>query len=375
MAGAEWAYSKSIFLWDPTNGFHINPSYTWGDFFSGFRYSVPFLFILTVHEFGHYFTAMYHKIKASLPYYIPVPPIILSIGTLGAIIRIRSRVFSNIQHFDIGLAGPLSGFIVAVVILIYGFRTLPPPEYIFQIHPEYKEYGLNYADHVYTKEYLIDHKANEEDKFAIDITFGSNLLFFLLEKFVADPSRVPNAHEMMHYPILMAGFLALFFTSLNLLPIGQLDGGHVVYGLFGRKGHRIIAVSFFLLLLVYSGLGYTNIHEQKDQLWWLVPTGIIFYMVCLSGLRLPFRDTLMYALLIVAFLLVVAWMFPKIEGYSGWLIFGLLVGRVLGVHHPPSEIEQPLDPKRQVLGWICLLIFILSFSPQPIMLTEINLTP
>jgi membrane-associated protease RseP (regulator of RpoE activity) len=356
LSGAEWAYSKSIFYTD----------FTWDDFLKGMEFSVPFLLILTVHEFGHYFTAMYHKIKASLPYYIPIPPIFLSIGTLGAIIRIRDRVYSNIQHFDIGLAGPLAGFIVALFVLFYGFLTLPPAEYIYQFHPEYEQYGLNYADYVYSSTY-------QQDKSILDIQFGSNLLFSFFEKFVADPERVPNRHELMHYPVLMAGFIALFFTSLNLLPIGQLDGGHVIYGLFGRKGHRVIATVFFILLLVYSGLGYADVRADKEQLSWLVPAGILFYFLCLQGLRLPNRDTFMYALLIVVFLMGMSWYFPYVEGYSGWLFFGLIVGRLLGVHHPPSDIEEPLDIRRQILGWICLLIFILSFSPQPLILTEINL--
>lgn len=356
LSGAEWAYSKSIFYTD----------FTWNDFLKGMEFSVPFLLILTVHEFGHYFTSLHHKIRSSLPYYIPIPPILLSIGTLGAIIRIRDKVYSNIQHFDIGLAGPLAGFIVALVVLFYGFITLPPPEYIFQFHPEYEQFGLNYADHVYSAEYL-------KDKSILDIPFGSNLLFLFFHEFVADPARIPNPHELMHYPALMAGFIALFFTSLNLLPIGQLDGGHVVYGLFGKKGHRVIATAFFVLLLLYSGLGYADIRADREQLSWLVPAGILFYFLCLQGLGLPNRDTFMYALLMVLFLMGMSWFFPHVKGYSGWLFFGLIVGRLLGVHHPSSEIEQPLDAKRQVLGWICLLIFILSFSPQPLILTEINL--
>lgn len=353
LSGAEWAYSKSIFY----------TGYTWTDFVSGMQFSVPFILILAVHEFGHYFTAMYHKVRASLPYFIPIPPLFLSIGTLGAIIRIRSKVFSNIQHFDIGLAGPLAGFIVAFFILIYGFKTLPPPEYIYQFHPEYEQYGADYADKVYAPDYI-------NDKKILDIQFGSNLLFLFFEKYVADPERIPNPHELMHYPVLMAGFIALFFTSLNLLPIGQLDGGHVIFGLFGAKGHRTIATIFFVLLLLYSGLGYADIRTDHDQLSWLIPMGILFYYICLQGLGLPWRDTLMYALLIVIFLLAMAWFFPDVKGYSGWLFFGLLIGRFIGVQHPPTEIEEPLNPTRQILGWICLLIFIVCFSPQPLILTE-----
>src|SRR5262249_29617265 len=153
--------------------------------------------------------------------------ILPSIGTLGAVIRIRDHVRSNKEHFDIGLAGPLAGFIMALVVVGYGYFTLPPADHIFKFHPEYKTYGLNYAEHVYSEEYL-----KGAGKTGIDIQIGSNLLFKIFESFVPDKSRIPNSHEMMHYPVLLAGFIALLFTSMNLLPIGQLDGGHITYGLF-----------------------------------------------------------------------------------------------------------------------------------------------
>src|SRR5436190_18655164 len=100
-AGAFWCYGKTVFY-----GFALNADFTWHDFVLGMNFSIPFLLVLTVHEFGHYFTAIAHKVRTSLPYYIPVPPnpLLPTIGTFGAVIRIRERVKSNIQHFDIGLA-------------------------------------------------------------------------------------------------------------------------------------------------------------------------------------------------------------------------------------------------------------------------------
>lgn len=352
LCGAEWVYGRSILMDD----------YSWKDFLSGMEFSVPFLLILTVHEFGHYFTAMYHKVKATLPYYLPLPPgfIMPSIGTLGAVIRIKDRVRSNVQHFDIGLAGPLAGFIVALIILIYGFLTLPPADYVFSFHPEYKEFGLQYADHVYTPEYMEKHKA-------LDMQFGSNLLFELLKLLVDDPARIPNPHELMHYPLLMAGFIALFFTSMNLLPIGQLDGGHVTYGLFGYKGHKQIATAFFVLLLFYSGLGMVTPYD-KDSLMWSVPLTVGFYYVCMGALQVSTTNRIMYALILFAVQFMLAWIFPTLTGYSGWLLFGFVVSRFIGIQHPPSEIEVPLDSTRVILGWITLLIFILCFSPAPIMI-------
>lgn len=356
LAGAEWTYGKSFLALHPTFWLAPNPSFTWGDFASGLSFSIPFLLILTVHEFGHYFTAMHHKVKASLPYYIPIPPLPLSIGTMGAVIRLRSKVYSKMQNFDIGIAGPLAGFVMALIVLIYGFATLPPAEYIFQIHPEYAQYGLNYADHVYTP-----HEG------LVDVTLGKNLLFMFFEQ-VADPARLPNVHEIMHYPFLFAGFLALVFTSLNLLPIGQLDGGHVVYGLVGFKRHRIIASVFFVAFMFYAGLGLDYIHPSLplSDLQWNIPLYLLFLYFCFRGLGLQLRDTVMYTLLVFAVQFTLTFMYPKIQGYSGWLLFGFLLGRFLGITHPPSEIEEPLDEKRKILGWIAVIIFIICFTPNPI---------
>lgn len=355
LAGAEWCYGKLFISIFP---FFYNPEFTWADFILGMQFSVPFLLILTVHEFGHYFTALYHKIKSSLPYYIPVPPLLLSLGTLGAVIRLRSKVPSTRKNFDIGIAGPLAGFVMALAILYYGFATLPPAEHIFTIHPEYKQYGLDYADHVY----------NPNDTTILNISLGKNLLFTFFENVVADPERVPNVHEMMHYPFLFAGFLALVFTSLNLLPIGQLDGGHVLYGFVGFKKHRIVASVFFVAFIFYAGLGFEMIRPTNPAdtlIFWIPVYGLILYS-CFMGLALSKRDTLMYTVVVFAAQYLIMFLFPAVTGYSGWLLFGFVIGRFVGIPHPPTELEQPLDTKRKILGWIALLIFIVSFTPQPI---------
>lgn len=352
IAGAEWTYGKSVYV-----------EFGWNDFLSGLHFSVPFLLILTVHEFGHYFTAMYHKVRASLPYYIPIPPLPFSIGTMGAVIRLRSKVHSTKQNFDIGIAGPLAGFVIAILVLIYGFATLPPTEYIFQIHPEYEKFGMNYADSVYSPEHA--------QKNVIDVTIGKNLLYAFLESF-ADPSRVPNPHEIIHYPYLFAGFLALIFTSLNLMPIGQLDGGHVLYGLVGHRMHRIIASVFFVGFMFYAGLGLEYIRPSLplSELQWSIPIYILFMYLSFQGLGLPFRDTIMYTLLVFAAQYIVMVLFPTVTGYSGWLVFGFILGRFLGIRHPHSEIEEPLDNRRKILGWIAVLIFIVCLTPNPIQLME-----
>ena len=348
LAGAEWIHSKSILI----------PGYTWADFLSGMPYSVPFLFILSVHEFGHYFTAIHYRVQTSLPYYIPLPPLPLMLGTLGALIRLKSRVPSKVQTFDIGIAGPLAGFIATIGVLWYGFTTLPPPEYVYQFHPEYQKFGLDYANFVYTSDFL--------SSGGVDVIIGKNLLFVFFEKFVGESSRVPNVHEIIHYPYLFAGFLSLVFTSINLLPIGQLDGGHVLYGLLGFRRHRVAASVIFIIFLFYAGLGSVVFFGPASDPLWYTPLYIGFLYLSLLGLKKPWQDTLLYAMIIFSLQFLLVWMIPGIKGYPGWLLFAFLIGRFIGVEHPPCMIEEPLSSGRKLLGWIALAVFVISFAPAPI---------
>jgi membrane-associated protease RseP (regulator of RpoE activity) len=354
MAGAEWVYSRSIFMED----------YSMQDFYSGLAFSVPLILILTFHEFGHYFMAMYHRVKTSLPYYIPIPPIpfMFSFGTFGAVIRLRERPHTTRQTFDIGIAGPIAGFVIAIILLIYGFKTLPPADYIYQFHPEYEQYGLNYADHVYSYDSL------KEGEVVIDMKIGKSLIFMLAENLVDDPSRIPNMRELMHYPLLFAVYFALFVTSLNLLPIGQLDGGHVVYGLFGYKKHKIIASIFFAGLMFYGALGnpYVNLQMNSWDLFIGTLIGLVVIYFSFLAFGLSKTDNLVLSLLFVALQFLFMQFLPEVKGYFGWFFLGFILSRLVGIQHPPSAIEQPLDSKRIILGWASLLIFALCFSPMPI---------
>lgn len=348
LAGTEWVHGKSVFM----------DGYSWQDFVSGMPYSIPFLLILSTHEFGHYFTAIHYKVRTTLPYYIPLPPLPLMFGTLGALIRLKSRVPTKQQNFDIGIAGPLAGFVAAVAVLWYGFATLPAPEYIFQFHPQYQQFGEEYAKYVYTPQYLPEG--------TVDVILGKNLIFIFFEKFVANPERIPNVHEIIHYPFLFAGFLSLVFTSINLFPIGQLDGGHVVYGLLGFRGHRLVATVVFVGFMFYGGLGFVStdipLMEQKGT--------ILFHFFLLyfgfRGFRLPWKDTLMYAAAIFSVQYLLSIYVPFLNGYSAYLPFVALIGGFGGIAHPPSEIEDPLTEGRKILGWVALLVFIVCFTPAPI---------
>jgi membrane-associated protease RseP (regulator of RpoE activity) len=348
LAGAEWQFSRFLF-------FEENPL-TWEYFLKGFAFSLPLLGFLTVHEFGHYFTARWHKVRVSLPYYIPLwfgfiglP----TIGTGGAVIRIRDFVKSRQKYFDIGIAGPLAGFVVALAVLFYGFTHLPPPEYIFEIHPEYEEYGLDYADHVY-------------DDQSGSFRMGTSLLFEFFKEYVAtQPERVPNPYEIIHYPWLFAGFLALFFTALNLIPIGQLDGGHVLYGLVGSRWHRWISPALFIVFVFYAGLGTITPYEPTEDLLLTLPLYLGFLYVVFSRMSDSFLTNLMIAVCVLSVQFTIGSINPTIRGYPGWLVFGFLLGRVLGIYHPPVMMDRPLSPFRKLLGWLALIVFILCFSPQP----------
>lgn len=370
MAGAEWMYGNIFsFLYNligflggdsPELKVAAQKAMGWPQFIQGFKFSLPFLFILTVHEFGHYFVAKAHQVKVTLPYYIPLWfGISQSIGTMGAFIRIKSVVRSRLKFFDIGIAGPLAGFIAALAVLWYGFTHLPPPEYIYAVHPEYARYGLSYPQFVY-------------EKAAGNIMLGDNILFWLFKTYVADPARLPHVYEMIHYPYIFAGYLALFFTSLNLIPIGQLDGGHILYGLIGKKKFNVIAPVLFGIFVFYAGLGIFKADSFAvgsdeifyEQLFYLF-LYVYFIYICFRRVCETQMTALMISLIIVVGQFAVTYLLPGQEGYSGFLPFIFILGRFLGVKHPETEENEPLDAPRIILGIAALIIFIISFSPQP----------
>jgi membrane-associated protease RseP (regulator of RpoE activity) len=349
MAGAEWQYGRSFIFFENPLG--------WQEFWQGLYFSIPFLGVLTVHEFGHYITAQLYKVRVTLPYYIPLWLGIGSFGTMGAFIRIKSPLHTRKEYFDIGIAGPLAGFVVALGVLWYGFTHLPPPEHIFTIHPEYKQYGLNYADYVYKD-------------LTGSMSLGTNLLFLFFENFVVDdPSRIPNMYEMAHYPFLLAGYLSLLFTALNLIPIGQLDGGHILFSLIGYNRFTKVAPVLFVLFVFYAGLGLVSPFDTLDELMVSLPLYIGFLFITFSRIVSDIKNTLLLSLAVLAVQFTLVAFKPGVEGYSGWLLFAFIIGRVLGVYHPPVLYEQPLSVGRQILGWLAFAILVLSLSPKPFIIS------
>jgi membrane-associated protease RseP (regulator of RpoE activity) len=226
--------------------------------------------ILLVHEMGHYLMCRRYHVPSTLPYFVPLPPQISLLGTLGAVIRMRLRTGDRRIIYDIGIAGPLAGLVVAIPVAWWGLAH----SHISGVHP------------------------------GPGITLGDSLLFRFLERITLGPLG-PNQDVLLH-PIALAGWTGLFVTALNLIPIGMLDGGHVVYGLLGRR-----AV-------------------------WVSRVGMI-------------------ALLVLAITVHITWLV--------W--FGLLL--LIGVRHPATRIESGrIDKRRIVLGIITLIIFVLCFVPKPI---------
>jgi hypothetical protein len=241
----------------------------------GLSFSIPLLIILGSHELGHYLACRRYRVPATVPYFLPAP---LGIGTFGAFIRIRARVASKSQLFDIGIAGPIAGFVALLPFLVVGVAWSEP--------------GLVSVTH--------DPAAVE----ALLYRPGTNVALYLLTLLVH--GRLPANAVLDLHPFALAAWVGLLATALNLLPMGQLDGGHILYAVAGRL-HRWIA-------------------------W---PTWIL---VCALG---------------------VLWL--------GWLVLSLMVLLLMGLRHPPVvDAETPLDPRRRRLALVAWVLLALSFTPVPL---------
>jgi len=248
------------------------------DLLNGLPFAFTILVILLAHEMGHYLTCRYYGIDATLPYLIPAPPPFNPFGTFGAVIKIRSRFPDRRQLFDVGIAGPLAGFVFIIPSLIVGLQLSTP-------------FSL-------------------ADPSQGTLEFGEPLIFHLaaMAFFPGEAGAPISLH-----PIGWAAWFGMLATSINLLPIGQLDGGHIVYGLFGARIHRIISFVAFGALV-----------------------GISFY----------------------------SW--PML----GYLLFALIL-IFIGFRHPRPSAEFPrLGRGRFLIALIALIIFVLTFMPVPVRLIQ-----
>jgi len=241
--------------------------------YKGIPFSATLLLILGVHECAHYLTALRWGVRATLPYFIPVPPPLFIIGTMGALIKIRSPIPNRNALVEMGVSGPFAGFAVAVVVSMVGLARSE----VVQI-PEAAKGGA--------------------------LFLGSSLLISFLSNAVI--GHVPEGYDVILNPVAFAGWIGLFVTAINLLPIGQLDGGHIIYALFGRR-HRLIGRTMVIALL---------------------PLGIL---------------------------------------WQGWFVWAVLLTIVLGMKHPPPyDMYQPLDPRRRLIGYVAIGVFLVSFTPVPL---------
>ncbi len=253
-------------------GAHLNGvdllSGPWAIIKAGAPFSAALIIILLSHELSHYFASRKHSTLATLPYFIPAPPPVL-IGTFGAVIKMKSPILSRRALVDIGASGPITGFFFSLAACIIGLAN----------------------SHIVPKTSFSG------------ISLGDSALFHLLSRLIL--GKTSSSQDVMLNPVAFAGWVGLFMTSLNLLPIGQLDGGHVMYAFVGRFQKALSTA--LVIALAFLGLFY----------------------------------------------------------WKGWLLWaGLMM--IIGLKHPPVyEWEAPLDPRRRYVGLFVLIIFALTFTPNP----------
>ncbi|MCS7251694.1 MAG: site-2 protease family protein [Anaerolineae bacterium] len=244
------------------------------DLRQGIAFATALLLILSVHEMGHYVAARLHHSEVTLPYFIPVPPLIGMLGTFGAFIQIRSPMRNRKALFDISVAGPLAGLAVALPVLIYGLMTSP-------VVPLRGVVALE----------------------------GNSILYWSLKALIFGRPLPGDGYDVQLNVLAWAGWIGLLVTGFNLLPLGQLDGGHIMYAMLGRTAWRVSEISVFALLAL--------------------------------GLRWP-----------------------------GWFLWAFMP-MLTGLRHPPPLNDiTPLDPIRQAIGWLTWVLFLLIFVPVPFSLVE-----
>ena len=241
------------------------------DITKGIPFSITLMLILGCHEFGHYYYALKHNVDATLPYFLPAPPYIFIIGTFGAFIKIKSPIYKKDALLQIGAAGPIAGFIIAVPALVIGLLLSD----VIEINNQYN-----------------------------GIILGDSLLMKIFT-YIIFPD-LDNGYDILLHPVAFAGWIGLLVTMLNLLPVGQLDGGHIAYAMLGNK---------------------------QGLVGWIT-LGALFLLSFLS---------------------------------LNWLVWGLLIFFLMrSAKHPPiHDILTPLSNKNKNIGYLCLLIFILCFIPTP----------
>jgi membrane-associated protease RseP (regulator of RpoE activity) len=259
---------------------------------SGLPFAASLVGILFVHEMGHYAYARRWRVDTTLPYFIPVP---FGVGTLGAVIRMRSALPCRRATLDIGASGPIAGFLLAVPLLLWGLA-----------HSEVHQVAAPTAAASPWQALLF--WLDGRPVFGVEgaaLRLGDSLVTWAARALVVGP--LPPGTDVFLHPVGVAASLGLLVTALNLVPAGQLDGGHVLYALFGRR-RAILAARVVSLGLLVAGL-------------------------------------------------FVSW---------NWLVWWFLTRFVVGLGHPPALVEEPLERGRAVVGVLSLLLFAATFVPVPV---------
>ncbi|HOP32092.1 MAG TPA: site-2 protease family protein [Candidatus Hydrothermia bacterium] len=243
------------------------PWENWSDLVKGIPFSFSVILVLGIHELAHFLASKKNGVAATLPYFIPFPnPLI---GTMGAFIRVKTPISDRKSLVEIGSAGPIAGFIMAIPLTIIGLLNSS----VGAIHE-----GM--------------------------VSLGTPLIFEVLSRICL--GKIPESYALILNPMAFAGWLGFFVTGLNLLPVGQLDGGHVLYGILGTRYHNILSKAILIIL---------------------IPLGFL---------------------------------------WNGWWVWAVLL-LILGTKHPePLYEENKLSTSTNILGIVSLLIFILTFVPSPI---------
>ena len=248
----------------------------------GLAFSIPALLILFAHEMGHYVACRIYGLPCTLPYFLPVP---LNFGTFGAFIRIKTPIRSKQELFDVGIAGPIAGFLALIPFLLWGIAHSEPAR-------------------------LLLASSGADEAMTPVLYLPGRCLAILLATWLFHGRLAPGMILNLH-PVALAAWLGLLATSINLLPLGQLDGGHVLYAATGRLQRRLAL-----------------------PLW--IALGLMGYL------------------------------------WLGWLVWCVII-LVIGLYHPPVWDETtPLDPLRRKLAWIGLILLVLSFMPAPLAIVAVH---
>ena len=267
----------------------------------GLSYSLPLMLILLSHELGHYLVARLHGVDASLPYFIPLPPT-FGLGTMGAVIGMRDVTSDRKKLIDIGAAGPLAGILVAIPVLLYGLAQ--------------------------SKVTIVAGNVIQE---------GNSLLYLVLKHAIHGEWLPQGRRDVALHPTAWAGWAGLLVTMINLLPVGQLDGGHIATAYFGNRYGRFA----------------TRLHQ-------ILPFGALaVFLWVMHVTRIEagahWNESMGRTIALVAAL--------------PWLIWYMMI-RILraasgGVNHPPVD-DRPLPRSRKLLFWLMVVVFALIFMPVPL---------